>query len=1286
MLKTKQYYLLVLISFIFITICNGQQGNVDATFNTYDDGHSGDGFDNIVRTIALQPDGNLIVGGDYFNFNGTSARYLCRLKPDGSIDEDFNIGSGFNGKAYASLIQKDEKIIIGGAFTTYSGITSNRLIRLNPDGSRDNSFNTNGAGSGIIYDIAQQTDGKIIVVGSFTQYNGVVVNRVARILEDGSLDTSFTTGSGSSKNITNIQIQSDGKIILSGNFTAFNGTDLNHIVRLNPDGTIDTTFNIGSGFNSDVAALALQTNGKILVGGKFTSYNEIPANRIIRLNNDGSVDSDFLSGTAFSNDGVTVIKTDAANNIMVGGSFTGKYNGIAVNRLVLLNSDGTMKPDFDIGSGPASASVLDLENNTDGSWFVGGSFAVFDSQNQGRLAKIDSEGALDIGYLAAGVGFDNSVSKIISLTDNKSIAFGNFTKFNGESILRIAGLLEDGASDVTFNLNGIGVNNAIKAAVLQSDNKIVFAGAFTNYNGKVCNRITRILPSGSIDESFTMGTGFNNQVYALAVHSDSKIIVGGNFTSYNGMLSVGRIVRLNLDGTIDTGFVTGSGADAIIETLFVQPDGKILVGGRFDVFNGHLSPGLVRLNSNGSIDTSFNVGNGFDKYVYAIALQSDGKIILGGTFLTYNGVAQKRITRLNPDGSLDAIFTIGTGFSNGDVRSILVQKDNRILVGGAFSGTYNGVPSMRMLRLQKDGLYDTSFAVNLNSTLFSMSFTPDYKLLIGGNFNSVSGETKHRIARLKLCIDSSSWDGTNWTNGPPSEGKELIFHDNYIFSGQVNACNCSIDAGKKVTISRGNTLGLSLNYSGLGTLVLDDTAALYQLDDEVVNTGFVEVKRKTTPILKHDYTYWSSPVENQNLFDVSPNTASSNYFSYNATKIAWNKENSSTNMITGKGYIIEAPGDFSKSTATVYEAVFKGIPTNGKISVLLDNQNGYDLIGNPYPSAIDADVFISKNRENVDGTLYFWTHNTPLINNDYNSDDYAVYNLLGGVATRPALSSGINETEPNGIIASGQAFFLGSKGTGEVNFDNSMRIIGSNSNFFKPSKVQKQNRGSSVERHRIWLNLTNKEGAFKQILLGYIKGATNSYDSFFDGENFNGNKFVNFYSIKEGKNLVIQSKGLPFDEADSVPLGYSSEIAGKFTIGIDKSDGLLANQMVYLEDKLTNEIHDLYKTDYTFSTEVGTFNDRFALRYTNETLKSGEFETIENTIFVSVVNKEIRINAFNETIDKVFVYDVSGKKIYEKNKINSNQLEIAKINVASQMVVVKILLQNKTTVVKKIML
>lgn len=366
-------------------------------------------------------------------------------------------------------------------------------------------------------------------------------------------------------------------------------------------------------------------------------------------------------------------------------------------------------------------------------------------------------------------------------------------------------------------------------------------------------------------------------MFAVTIQSDQKILLAGSFTKYNGTVA-GHIVRLMQDGTIDTGFNTILGADAAIDTILIQPDGKIVLGGRFNMFNGIGYSRLIRLNSDGSIDNSFSVGTGFDKNVYALDLQSDGKIIVGGSFLNYNGVSKKRILRLYPNGTLDTTFESGTGFSNGDVRNILVQPDDRILIGGSFSGNYNGTHSLRLIRLSAKGTINPSFNTSLNSTLFSMGFTTDFKLLIGGNFNSVSGVAKHRVARLKLCNNSSIWDGSAWSNGIPSGGKELTFEEDYQFSASANACCCTIDSGKMVTVSNGNTLGLSFNYSGSGIMVLEDTASLYQSDDEIVNTGIIHFKRKTKPVLKFDYTYWSSPVENQKLIDVSPTTLSDKFF------------------------------------------------------------------------------------------------------------------------------------------------------------------------------------------------------------------------------------------------------------------------------------------------------------------------------------------------------------------------------------------------------------------------
>lgn len=1270
----KLHYSIALIFFFFSITNNAQQGKLDNSFNTYDDGLNGDGFDNTVRTLSKQTDDNLIVGGDFLNFNGKPLQYLTRLKPDGTVDQDFDTGTGFNGKVYSSLIQSDGKIIIGGNFTSYNGVPIGRLIRLNNDGSHDATFNTSeAASSGIINQITEQSDGKIVIVGSFTKYDGVTVNRVARILANGNLDTSFLTGLGAPANINSIQIQTDGKIILAGNFIKFNGIDVNKIIRLNPDGSIDATFNIGTGFNQDINTMVLQSDGRIIIGGEFTDYNGIAANRIIRLNSDGTIDSGFLSGTGLNNGSVYIIKTDALGNIMLGGSFTDLYNGSEVNRLLFLDANGNIKTNFDIGSGPASASVLTLNNSSDGSWFVGGSFSVFDSQNQGRLSKIDGNGIHDTGYLSAGVGFDNSVLKVLPLSDNKTMVFGNFSRFNDVTSSKIARLSTDGELDITFNSGETGANNAIKTAAQQLDGKMIIAGSFTSYNNTVCNRIARIFPNGNLDPGFVPGSGCNSQVYAVTIQSDQKILLAGSFTKYNG-ISVGHIVRLMQDGSIDAGFNTVLGANAAIDVILIQPDGKILLGGRFDTFNGIGHSRLIRLNSDGSIDDNFSVGTGFDKNVYALDLQSDGKIIVGGSFLNYNGVSKKRILRLYPNGTLDTTFQSGTGFSNGDVRSVLVQPDDRILVGGAFSGNYDGTHSLRLIRLSAEGTIDPSFSANLNNTLFSMGFTADFKLLIGGNFNSVSGVAKHRVARLKLCSNSSKWDGSGWSNGIPSEGKELTFEEDYQFSASANACCCTIASGKTVTVFSGSTLGLSFNYSGNGILVLEDTASLYQSDDEIVNTGIIYFKRKTKPVLKFDYTYWSSPVESNKLIDVSPTTLSDKFFSFDADASNWINEIPSTVMAIGKGYIIRGPQGFSTTVPEKYEAVFKGIPVNGIIKTNVGNNDSYNLIGNPYPSAVNADVFLKANSEIITGTLYFWTHNTPVTNKKYTSDDYAVYNLLGGVGTRKALASGENETLPNGTITSGQSFFVQSAKPGEVKFEDSMRILENNSSFFKPAKTKKTKKTKKInepEKNRIWLNLANEENAFKQLLIGYPEGAANSYDRAFDGEFFNGNQYVGFYSCNEGKNWVIQGRNLSFQNSDEVILGYKTEINGNFTISIDHLDGDFTNQSVYLEDKNKKILHDLKKEPYIFSTEKGIFNNRFVLKYTDEILKIKEVSQKEKTIKVYLNQKQLVVESTGSTLREVQVFDLLGKLIMDR-QTNLNIITISNLKPENQVLILKI--------------
>lgn len=1291
--KRKCYFFKRTLNPLFISLimlCGyysySQQGKVDTNFNTYDDGLLGDGFDNTIRTLSMQTDGKLIVGGEFLNFNGTVTSYLCRLNPDGTKDSAFNLGTGINGKVYSSIVQPDGKIILGGSFTNYNGLNVGRLIRLNADGTIDASFNTTiGVNANIVYNMALQPDGKIIIVGSFSKYNGVDANKVARILPNGNSDATFITGLGANATIEEVQLQTDGKILLAGSFDSFNGfSNTSKIVRLHTNGSVDVNFVTGTSFNGTITALLVQEDGKIVVGGAFTTYNGLLVNRLIRLNTDGSIDSNFILGSGFSNGSVSVIKTNSLGLIMVGGSFSGTYNGTNVNRLVLLDANGTVNPTFDIGAGPATASVYALAEDFEGYWYIGGSFSVFDAQNQGRLAKIDVLGTLDIGYLTAGVGFDNSVLKVLSVSDKKIMAFGSFTKFNGVASSRIARLTENGALDTTFNISGIGADGIVKTAILQTDTKMVLAGSFTNYNGISANRITRITAEGSVDFSFNVGLGFNNQVYASALQQDGKLLIGGNFTSFNGVLR-NRMVRLLPDGTLDSSFNVGLGADAIVETLLIQSDGKIVVGGRFSTFNGSVFNRLVRLNSDGSIDTSFSVGTGFDKYVYTIAQQSDAKLILGGTFLTYNGTTAKRLIRLNTDGSFDATFVTGAGFSNGEIRRILVQPDDRLLIGGSFSGTYNGIAVKRMLRLNALGIYDSSFSVNLNGTLFSSCFTSNNDLVIGGNFNSVSGIAKHRIAQLKLCTNSSNWDGIIWSNGAPSDEKELLFHDDYSFLSSANSCSCAIDLGKEVVVSNGKTLGLRFNYTGSGTLVLENTAALYQTDDTMVNTGIIQLKRKTTATVKSDYTYWSAPVNNQQLSTLSPDSASNAFYSFDALTDTWTSESGIAKMNVGKGYIIRAPENFSEINPTIYEASFIGIPNNGIVSVPIAAADTSNLIGNPYPSAINADLFLMTNAGVIDGTLYFWTHNTPINQGIYTSNDYAEYNLLGGVGTSPATNLGANTNKPNGTIVSGQAFFVtGINIGGMATFKDEMRILEQNTLFFKSSTINKSKDFNSIEKHRIWLNLSNKEGAFKQTLIGYATAATDEYESVYDGLSFDGNDYLDFYSINQGMNLAIQGRALPFIATDEVPLGYKTTMAGTFQISVDETDGILSNQTIYIEDRAKNLLQDISQEPYVFFTEKGTFNNRFVLKFKDKNLKTTNFNQEPNRVLIESKNKQIKISAAMEWITKVVVYDLLGRERYKNPKVNGREFTILDLALSENILVVQVTLHDGTIITRKI--
>jgi uncharacterized delta-60 repeat protein len=255
------------------------------------------GVTGVLRTLLVLPDDKMIVGGNFLT---------RRLLINGGNDSTF-VASTFNQQPYSTIRQPDGKIVMVGTFTTYGGVIVNRIVRLNTNGTRDTTFSIGTGFSAFAKVIVQNSTGLLYVIGVFTTYNGTTRNGIARLNSNGTLDTTFNPGNGTTA-AEAIAIQSDGKIIIGGSFTSYNGTSINRIARINTNGTIDTTFTVGTGFNNTVWSLAIMPNGQIIVGGSFVTFNGVTRNRIARLNSDGTLDTSWDPGTGYNSDVLRLLK------------------------------------------------------------------------------------------------------------------------------------------------------------------------------------------------------------------------------------------------------------------------------------------------------------------------------------------------------------------------------------------------------------------------------------------------------------------------------------------------------------------------------------------------------------------------------------------------------------------------------------------------------------------------------------------------------------------------------------------------------------------------------------------------------------------------------------------------------------------------------------------------------------------------------------------------------------------------------------------------------------------
>ena len=613
--------------------------------------------------------------------------------------------------------------------------------------------NANGA----IRVVVVQPDGKILIGGEFTTLSpngGVAVarNNIARLNPDGTLDTVFNPNANGG--VLSIAVQTDGKILAGGLFSSIGGQTRNNIARL--DATTGSADSFDPNASSLVYAIAVQVDGKILVGGNFSTIGGQTRNSIARL--------DATTGLADSFDPnanivVYSIAVQADGKILAGGAFN-SIGGQTRNNIARLDATTGLADSFDPNATGVNSTVRSIALQADGKILVCGAFSGIGGQTRRRIARLDAiTGLADSFDPNPNNNGAIVVNSIAVQADGKILAGGAFNSIGGQSRNNIARLdATTGLAD-SFDPNANG--GVVHSIAVQADAKILAGGQFTSIGGQTRNNIARLEVEGRVDQTLNpviSGDQYGGYINATAVQPDGKIVIGGRFNNVSGV-ERHDIARFNTDGTLDMAFNPYVEEGLGVSALAVQADGKILVGGFFHSIGGLVGAGFVRLDGTTGQPDSFNPNPSGP--VYAITVQRDGKILVSGDFISIGGQARQYIARLDPATGLADSFDPN---ASNTALSIAEQADGKILVGGSFA-SIGGQARHSIARLDPTtGLAD-SFNPNANDLVGSIALQADGKILVGGVFLNIGGQTRRYLARLDATTGLADSFNPN-ANGP----------------------------------------------------------------------------------------------------------------------------------------------------------------------------------------------------------------------------------------------------------------------------------------------------------------------------------------------------------------------------------------------------------------------------------------------------------------------------------------------------------------------------------------
>jgi uncharacterized delta-60 repeat protein len=640
--------------------------------------------------FGVQSDGKIIVCGYALPVTGyPGTYYLLRLKGDGTVDDTFPLRSAPGGFVRSVQAYPDtdptypNQVRLLGCFPRLSDPTHlDYMLLLNTNGTTELARIGDEIVNGTILQMWIQGDGKMVIVGNFDQVYGTPMNGVARLnaFPTGGLDPTFNNfGSGANGFVQRVWLDSGNKLVITGHFTAINGTPCGYFARLNYDGSVDSTFNTaGIGANDRIWTMFKRSDNTWMIFGAFQSVNDSTRQCMANLSSTGALNPQYASFTianTLTSATVNAIQ-DSPQGLYVGGSFSG-FGGKYHARMARLNFNGTVDPSF---KSQMDGIVRSIRTQSDGKLLVAGNFGnVLGYTPRTGLARFYLDGSLDRTFNPVVVKGDGSFADIYMVDredDGKIVIAGDFAQIaDADHVMQprtaVARLNSDGTLDPTFNAQIIipGGTNIRVSAGGKMDDLYPMAG-YVLYNGSPAGFFTRLTSTGALDLTFAPSAPvphvnlFDGEVKCGIDTADGRILVGGDFTHiYDGQgFSIPRshIARFAFDGVLDNTFVANPGANNSINVMERQwPSGKLLIGGAFTSYNGAVRNYLARLNPDGSLDNSFNPSTGGpDGAVYAIAYNDYiREARIGGAFTTYNGVSRPRIAQIFAGGgSIDSVL------------------------------------------------------------------------------------------------------------------------------------------------------------------------------------------------------------------------------------------------------------------------------------------------------------------------------------------------------------------------------------------------------------------------------------------------------------------------------------------------------------------------------------------------------------------------------------------------------------------------------------------------------